>query len=140
MTPADPKLYNKVKARAKNKFERYPSIYASSWIVREYKKLGGKYKGGKKSSPNTGITRWYREEWIQVIPFLEKNQKIECGSNNKDGKACRPLVRRGRDTPITIKELLKIHSKTKLLSLARKKEKNMEGKLFWKRGVFYPKK
>lgn len=140
MTPADPKLYNKVKARAKKKFERYPSIYASSWIVRTYKKLGGKYKGKKKSHPNTGLTRWYREEWIQVIPFLEKNQKITCGSSNKDGKACRPLIRRGEDTPITIKELLKIHSKKKLLSLARQKEKNMEGRLYWERGVFYPKK
>lgn len=137
MTPTDPKLYNKVKKKAKEKFERYPSIYASSWIVREYKKLGGKYKGTKKSTSNTGLSRWYREEWIQVIPFLEKGQKIVCGNNNKDGKACRPLVRRGKGTPITIRELLKIHSKRKLLSLARKKEKNMKGRLFWERGVFY---
>lgn len=137
MTPSDTKLYNKVKDRAKNKFDRYPSIYASSWIVKTYKELGGKYKGRKSSS--TGIQRWYREEWIQVIPFLEKGEKITCGNRNKDGKACRPLIRRGKDTPITIKELLKIHSKKKLLNLARKKEKNMEGRLFWERGLFYPK-
>ena len=136
-TPTDLKLYNKVKDQAKKKFDRYPSIYASSWIVSTYKKLGGKYKGTKSS--RTGLKRWYREEWIQVIPFLEQNKKIICGGNNKDGKACRPLIRNGKDTPITIGELLEIHSKNKLLGLARKKEKNMEGRLFWERGVFYPK-
>lgn len=140
MVPSNPRLYSKVKSEAKEKFERYPSIYASSWIVREYKKRGGKYRGSKKSASKTGLSRWYDEQWIQVIPFLEKNQKITCGSRNKDGKACRPLIRKGSGTPITIKELLKIHSKKKLLSLARKKEKNMEGRLFWERGVFYEKK
>lgn len=135
MTPSNQNLYNKVKKRAKEKFERYPSIYASSWIVREYKKLGGTYNGKKKS--NTGLNRWYDEEWIQVIPYLTKNKKIICGCNNKDGKACRPLIRKSEDTPITIKELLKIHSKSKLIKLARQKENNMSGRLFWERGVFY---
>ena len=135
--PKDKKLYDKVKRQAMEKFDRYPSIYASSWIVRTYKKLGGKYKDNKEKKTHTGLNRWYREKWIQVIPYLTKNEVIECGNNNKDGKACRPLVRRGKNTPITIKELMKIHSKRKLLSLARKKEKNMKGRLFWKRGVFY---
>jgi len=134
--PSDTKLYNKVKDQAKNKFERYPSIYASSWIVRTYKKMGGTYQSGK-SSKNTGLGRWYEEQWIQVIPYLTKGEVINCGNSNKNGKACRPLVRKSDDTPTTIKELLKIHSKTKLLSLARKKENKMEGRLYWKRGVFY---
>jgi len=42
--PADKELYNKVKAEAKDKFDVYPSAVANSWVVREYKKRGGKYK------------------------------------------------------------------------------------------------
>lgn len=36
-------LYSRVKAEAKRKFDAFPSAYASSWIVRTYKKRGGTY-------------------------------------------------------------------------------------------------
>jgi len=42
--PADKDLYNRVKAEAKDKFDVYPSAVANAWVVREYKKRGGKYK------------------------------------------------------------------------------------------------
>ena len=32
------------KAWAKRTFATYPSAYANGWLVREYKKRGGKYK------------------------------------------------------------------------------------------------
>ena len=42
--PSNQDLYKKVKSEAKSKFgEDYPSAYASSWIVKEYKSRGGKY-------------------------------------------------------------------------------------------------
>ena len=43
-TPANPSLYSSVKSAAKKKFKVYPSAYANAWLVREYKKRGGKYK------------------------------------------------------------------------------------------------
>ncbi len=43
--PTNPKLYAKVKAEAKKKYKVWPSAYASSWLVKEYKKRGGGYKG-----------------------------------------------------------------------------------------------
>ena len=46
-TPTNPALYRRVKAAAKRKFDVFPSAYASAWVVREYKKRGGKYKGKK---------------------------------------------------------------------------------------------
>jgi len=55
--PTDAGLYARVKSAAKRKFAVYPSAYANAWLVREYKKRGGKYtvvtkpkakKGGKK--------------------------------------------------------------------------------------------
>ena len=42
--PTNPSLYATVKAAAKRKFAVYPSAYANAWLVREYKKRGGKYK------------------------------------------------------------------------------------------------
>jgi hypothetical protein len=42
--PTNPELYARVKAEAKRKFDVYPSAYANAWLVREYKKRGGKYR------------------------------------------------------------------------------------------------
>ena len=39
----DKALYSRVKSAAKRKFDVYPSTYANAWLVREYKKRGGKY-------------------------------------------------------------------------------------------------
>ena len=41
--PTNPALYSRVKAEAKKKFKVYPSAYANGWLVRTYKKRGGKY-------------------------------------------------------------------------------------------------
>ena len=46
--PADKELYEEVKRAAKAKFDVYPSAYANAWVVREYKKRGGKYKTESK--------------------------------------------------------------------------------------------
>ena len=46
-TPTNPALYARVKAAAKRKFDVYPSAYANAWLVKEYKKRGGKYRGKK---------------------------------------------------------------------------------------------
>jgi len=48
--PADKDLYNQVKNEAKELFDVYPSAYANAWVVREYKKRGGKYKRKVKKS------------------------------------------------------------------------------------------
>ena len=44
--PTNKKLYASVKAAAKRKFAVYPSAYANAWLVRTYKKRGGKYRRG----------------------------------------------------------------------------------------------
>ena len=47
---ANPSIYARAKAKAKAKFDVYPSAYANSYMVSEYKKMGGKYKGAKKKA------------------------------------------------------------------------------------------
>ena len=42
--PTNKALYARVKSEAKRKFDVTPSAYSSAWIVRTYKKRGGKYR------------------------------------------------------------------------------------------------
>ncbi len=44
--PTNMELYNRVKAEGRKKFDVVPSAYYSAWVVREYKKRGGKYRKG----------------------------------------------------------------------------------------------
>jgi len=57
--PTDKELYSQVKSEAKKKFDVYPSAVANSWVVKEYKKRGGKYgKETKKESSKL----WYEAD------------------------------------------------------------------------------
>lgn len=135
-TPLDSKLYEKAKKIADNVYEK-PSAYKSMFISKKYVELGGKYKEKKKSD---NLSRWRKEKWVQVIPYLKNGKEIVCGEDNKKNKVCRPLVRIDSKTPITISELLKLHSKKDLLNLANKKVRNMKGRVFWKTLKFIPPK
>ena len=44
--PTNSRLYATVKSAAKRKFAVYPSAYANAYLVREYKKAGGRYRRG----------------------------------------------------------------------------------------------
>lgn len=133
----NPKIYEKAKKDANKVYERH-SAYKSMYIVKRYKDLGGKYKKEKKKKGST--TRWNKEEWIQVLPYLKENKRIACGMDNKKNKVCRPFKRVDKDTPITLPELLKIHSKKDLIKLAEKKIKDMDGRVFWKNLKYIPSK
>ena len=88
----------------------WPSAYASGWLVKEYKKRGGKYKG-KKPSSNEGLSRWFKEEWNDVCKLPKK---VKCGrpktsmkSWKKDYPYCRPNKKITKNTPKTAGELSK---------------------------------
>ena len=44
--PTNSKLYARMKAKTKRKFAVYPSAYANAYLVKEYKKAGGRYRRG----------------------------------------------------------------------------------------------
>lgn len=133
----NPKLYEIAKKEADKVYSRH-SAYKSMFILKKYKELSGKYKTTKKKSGSTD--NWTNEEWIQVIPYLTKGEKIVCGLDNKKNKVCRPLKRINSNTPITINELLKLHKKEDLIKLANKKLKDMDGRIYWKTLKFIPSK
>jgi hypothetical protein len=119
-SPLNITLYNKIKAEAKNKFKIWPSAYASGWVVQEYKRKGGKYSG--KKSKSKGISRWYKEKWINIC---ELPKKVSCGRSKlskswkKNYPYCRPSVKVNRSTPRLASSLTKEDIK-KRCSIKRK--------------------
>jgi hypothetical protein len=112
--PLDKKLYERVKKKADQKFESKKGIYRSSWIVKEYKKLGGKYNGRK--SKNSGLKRWFREEWVDINrPKRNSKGKIigyeKCGRDTKEKNSkyplCRPTRKVTSKTPRIYKDIKK---------------------------------
>ena len=111
MTPLNITLYNSVKSKAKRKFKVWPSAYASGWLVKEYKRLGGKYKGDKSRSKSTGLGRWYAEKWVDVCKLP---RRVSCGrkkSSRRGYPYCRPSKRISPKTPRLSSELSKAEIK-----------------------------
>lgn len=71
------KEYIKAKKLADKKFSEPTSAYKSMYIVKMYKKFGGKFK--KKKSKSSDLKRWLREEWVRINPKtgkpIETNKK-----------------------------------------------------------------
>jgi len=131
----DKKLYQSVSDKADKIYKR-SGLYKSAYIQKEYQRQGGTYIGPKPDK-STGVQRWLLgEEWVEVMPYLKENKIIKCGTTPNMNKACRPLIKVNKNTPITIPELLKIHSKDKLLKLVSKKIKDMDGRVNWKSATF----
>ena len=120
-------LYKLVVKDAKSKFKTWPSAYSSMWVQKTYQERGGEY-----FKKETGLKDWVKERWVQVLPLLQDGKIIVCGDSNKVTKACRPIVRVNKDTPITIQELLEIHSVEDIITAAEKKNKDMSKRLSWK--------
>lgn len=113
-SPSNKSLYEKVKKEAKAKFKKWPSAYASGWLVKEYKRRGGTYSGIKKSK-SRGLGRWYAEKWINVckLPKIVPcgRPKLSMSSWKKSYPYCRPYKRINKGTPKTASELSKAEIK-----------------------------
>ena len=121
--PKNKKLYNSIVKKAKAKFSTWPSAYASGWVVKEYKKGGGKYIG-KKPSKSSGLQRWFSEKWINVCKLPKK---VPCGrptANVTDWKKkypyCRPSIKINKSTPVIASKL----SKSEITSRCKRKKSN----------------
>lgn len=122
----NPELYKKAKSIADKTYKRH-SAYKSMFIQKKYQDLGGKYSGAKNTK---GVTRWNKEKWIQVVPFLLEGKRVACGEG-QNKKGCRPSVRVDKDTPMTIQELIKKHGKANLMKIAKQKRSDMDRRVNW---------
>jgi hypothetical protein len=111
-SPANPQLYNRVKAAAKRKFK-----------VWKYKSKGKKSTSRSRRSSSSGLQRWFKEKWINVCKLPKR---VSCGrpktsvSNwKKTYPYCRPSRRVNKSTPKTAQEL----SKEEIRRRCRRKRK-----------------
>lgn len=106
----DKALYAEVRAEAKKRFMAWPSAYASGWLVKEYKRRGGRYAEeekteNKKKTAERPLARWYKEKWVDACRLPEI---VPCGRSSadlKDYPYCRPTVRVSAETPVLATEL-----------------------------------
>jgi hypothetical protein len=117
-------IYRKAIEIINEQYGTKTSAYRSMAIVKKYKELGGKYKETKKD--DEGVTRWLKEKWIQVGPYLKDCSHVPCGLNSRRAHACRPSIRVSKKTPITIQEVITKHGHSKVLELIGYKKKNSE--------------
>lgn len=104
-TPVNKKLYNQVVVDAKKRFHKWPSAYASGWVVRRYKELGGEYRSDKRKEESS-LDRWFKEKWVNVC----ESPYVACGRSEasmKDYPYCRPLKRMSDKTPKTVSQFTK---------------------------------
>lgn len=116
------KLYRDVKERVKKQVKTWPSAYASSLLVQEYKKAGGKYSGQRNSSP---LRRWHEEKWVDVSRPRKSGGYESCGrassSRHKKYPYCRPSKKISNATPMTVGELKSKYGNKKIRQLIREK-------------------
>lgn len=107
--PLDKKLYAYAKHVADQTYKK-PSAYKSGFIVRLYKKMGGRYATKPNSARGQAppLKRWFDEKW--------QNQRGEVGYRYKSD-VYRPTVRVNKKTPKTFAEL-----SDRQVSAARKKK------------------
>lgn len=138
--PTNKVLYKYVKSLANKKFKSPTGVYRSSWIVKKYKSLGGKYKSTKNKNSSSGLKRWYKEKWVDLNrPIKGKNEEFHvCGrSSQKSTKhypLCRPSKHISSKTPKTYHEISK-----KSIKKAKHDKKNYHRIQFGKGAQYYGK-
>jgi hypothetical protein len=94
-TPIDKELYARVKKEADAVYAK-PSAYKSGWIVKEYKKRGGRYEGNDERE----LGRWFKEKWSDI--------------GGQEYPVYRPTVRITEDTPLTASEIDPVQAKSQI--------------------------
>jgi hypothetical protein len=92
--PINKDLYANVKKKIMASYKKN-SAFASGAIVKEYKRLGGKYKEDGKPRP---LERWFDEKWIDVNPIIGVK-------NDKAYPVFRPTIKVNSNTPTILQEI-----------------------------------
>lgn len=120
---------------AKEKFEVYPSAYANAYAVQVCKgdkpDLEGNYVnryGTEKKEEDSGLTRWFKEEWVNVCEKDGEGNYLPCGRKKaslkpKDYPYCRPLNKLPGTTVKTVGEL----SAAQILEMCKEKRSLEQG-------------
>lgn len=113
--PLDAELYARVKRAAMRKFDVYPSIPANSWLVREYKRLGGRYGGAREQG---GLVQWFDERWVDISRPRKDGTFPFCARSQKDAKGYPKCV------PIAVAESMTESERRSAVARKRKAERD----------------
>jgi hypothetical protein len=92
--PINKDLYANVKKKIMASYKKN-SAFASGAIVKEYKRLGGKYKDDGEPRP---LERWFNEKWVDVNPILGI-------TNDKSYPVFRPTIKINSKTPSILQDI-----------------------------------
>jgi hypothetical protein len=126
--PTNKKLYMKVKSQTKRKFKVWPSAYASGWLVRTYKKLGGKYitsPSGKSKS----VRKSRKRRSKNIMRFSPKRKSVRKSSRRKSVRKSsrRKSIRRSRKSK-SVRKSRKRRSKTIMRFSPKRKSRKRSNK------------
>ena len=112
-TPSNPRLYARVQREAKDKFDVYPSAVANAWVVQEYKRRGGTYKGEGIETEKREFSTATRERMAEAgtampdgsFPIANRNDLMNAirsvGRASNYDAAKRHIIRRARALGLT---------------------------------------
>jgi hypothetical protein len=86
-TVVDQALYDKARQHADTVYSK-PSAYKSGFIIKTYKKLGGRFREDNEPAK---LKAWFKEKWQDI--------------GNKDYPVYRPTIRVNKNTPLTVQEI-----------------------------------
>ena len=91
-TPTNPKLWAKWKAKAKAKFDVYPSAYANGWAAKGYKSEGGGWKSVSEETIEDANGNTFAEviDIIKVEPLVSEESDKVCEVCGKSPCECSP--------------------------------------------------
>jgi hypothetical protein len=75
--PTNPSLWSRIKARAKSKFDVYPSAYANGWAAKEYKKAGGGWKTVKEDCWTGYVQNGMKKKGNKMVPNCVPSKKYQ---------------------------------------------------------------
>ena len=90
--PTNPKLWAKWKAKAKAKFDVYPSAYANGWAAKGYKSEGGGWKSVSEETIEDANGNTFAEviDIIKVEPLVSEESDKVCEVCGKSPCECSP--------------------------------------------------
>jgi hypothetical protein len=93
--PTNPSLWSKMKAKAKAKFDVYPSAYANGWAAKEYKKAGG---GWKSVDENVVINDANGNPYVEFVDLIKPDSLVSEAKRECDCKCGQsPCITCGED-------------------------------------------
>jgi hypothetical protein len=97
-SPTNPELWAQCVAKAKRKFDVYPSLYANQWAAAEYKKLGG---GWRSDEDDVDVEERSDGGWLVYFGGRRTPVAVSASSRSEAISKARKLKKRGGENVVS---------------------------------------